>query len=598
MTQSVDLAGQSHGPVDPEAADYGTSDLKSAKVMMVDDEPITIDVVQAFLEEAGYDNFLTNSEPAQALELLASERPDVVLLDLMMPVVSGFDILKGIRADPALRYIPVIVLTSSTDSETKLRALELGATDFLAKPVDSSELVLRLRNTLAAKAYADRLAHFDRLTGLYNRHMFNEHLDRTLRLAKRHDRIGALLHINIDQFRKINDALGPTLGDELLQSVAKRLEQGIRTTDSVARIGGDRIVPRLSRLSGDEFAVLLVEIDKVERTAAIARRLLDLMAAPFQVRANELFVTGSIGISVFPDDGIERDTLTKNATVALRSAKQQGGNAHRFYSADMNDRALELLDLQGDLRKALERRELLLFYQPKMDAARQPVAAEALLRWEHPQRGMVGPGDFIPLAEETGLIVDIGAWVLADVCRQIQGWQAAGLAAPVIAVNISARQFVEKNFVASVREILQRNPVDPRSLQIEITESMVMSDVGANIRTLEQLKALGLRISMDDFGTGYSSLSYLRRFPIDELKIDRSFVKDIDAEGRDNSRSIIAAIIIMARALSLKIVAEGVETEAQWAFLREHECDQGQGYLFGKPMPVAEFTKLLQASPA
>jgi predicted signal transduction protein with EAL and GGDEF domain len=581
-----------------DAADAATPDLKSAKVMMVDDEPITIDVVQAFLEEAGYENFLTTSEPARALELVAGERPDVVLLDLMMPVVSGFDILKAIRADPAMRYIPVIVLTSSTDSATKLKALEMGATDFLAKPVDSSELVLRLRNTLAAKAYADRLAHFDRLTGLYNRHMFNEHVDRMLRLATRYERIGALLHINVDQFRKINDALGPTQGDELLQSIAKRLEQGIRTTDSVARIGGDTFVPRLSRFGGDEFAVLLVDIDKVERTAAIARRLLDLMAAPFQVRANELFVTGSIGISVFPDDGLERDTLAKNATVALRSAKQQGGNAHRFYSADMNARALELLDLQGELRKALERRELQLFYQPKMDSARQPVAAEALLRWEHPKRGMVGPGEFIPLAEETGLIVDIGAWILADVCRQIQGWQAAGLAPPVIAVNISARQFAEKNFVAGVREILQRNPVDPSTLQIEITESMVMSDVGTNIQTLEQLKGLGLRISMDDFGTGYSSLSYLRRFPIDELKIDRSFVKDLDAEGRDNSRAIVAAIIIMARALSLKIVAEGVETEAQWAFLRQHDCDHGQGYLFGKPMPVAEFTKLLQASPA
>jgi EAL domain-containing protein (putative c-di-GMP-specific phosphodiesterase class I) len=250
------------------------------------------------------------------------------------------------------------------------------------------------------------------------------------------------------------------------------------------------------------------------------------------------------------------------------------------------------------LRKAIERNELRVFYQPKIDVARRPVAAEALVRWQHPRRGLIGPGEFITLAEETGLIVDIGAWVLADVCRQIQAWQASAIAPPTIAVNISGRQFAEKDFVDSVRGILERHPVNPVHVQVEITESMVMSDVTANLRTLEELKALGLKISMDDFGTGYSSLSYLRRFPLDELKIDRSFVMDLDAQGRENSRPIVAAIIIMARALSLKVVAEGVETEAQWAFLREQDCDQGQGYLFGKPMAEADFTKLLVAAQA
>ncbi|MGH8675700.1 MAG: putative bifunctional diguanylate cyclase/phosphodiesterase [Burkholderiales bacterium] len=597
MAHTTEPADLPPGGVDPAGvASDDTPSLKSARIMMVDDEPITLDVVQAFLEEAGYENFLTTSEPVGALELAANERPDVVLLDLMMPVVSGFDILKGIRSDANLRHIPVIVLTSSTDAATKLKALEMGATDFLAKPVDASELVLRLRNTLAAKAYLDRLAYFDRLTGLYNRQMFNEHLDRTLRLAKRHDRIGALLHINIDKFRKINEALGPAHGDELLQAVAKRLEHGIRTSDSVARIGGDTILPRLSRVGGDEFAVLLVDVDKIERTAEVVRRLLELMCAPFRVRTNELFVTCSIGVSVFPNDGLERDTLAKNATVALRSAKQGGGNAHRFYSADMNDRAVEILSLQGELRRAIERRELLLFYQPKIEATtRQPVAAEALLRWQHPRRGLVGPGEFISLAEETGLIVDIGAWILEDVCRQIVAWGLQGLAVPTVAVNISARQFAEKNFLGSVHDTLNRHPVSPGSLQIEVTESILMSDAGLNIRTLEQLKAFGLKLSMDDFGTGYSSLSYLRRFPIDELKIDRSFVMDIDAAGKANSRPIIAAIIVMARGLALKVVAEGVETEAQWEFLREQGCDQGQGYLFGRPMPAAELAKLLPA---
>jgi diguanylate cyclase len=568
--------------------------LSSATVMMVDDEPITLDIVQAYLEDAGYRHFVTVSEPARAMGLVASEKPDVLLLDLMMPGVSGFDILKSVRADPVFKHIPVIVLTSSTDSDTKLKALELGATDLLAKPVDPSELVLRLRNTLAAKAYLDRLASFDRLTGLYNRQMFGEHMDWTLRLAQRQARSGALLHINVDHFRKVNEALGPALGDELLQAIAKRLEQGVRDSDTIARVDSTTELPRLSRLGGDEFAVLLVEVDKSESVIPIASRFLQSMTGVFHVGGHELFVTCSIGIAVFPGDGMDRDALVQRASVALKYAKQQGGNMHCFYSTELNDRSLHRLSLNSAMHNATARGEFQLFYQPKIDTRTKKLAgAEALVRWNHPQRGFVSPAEFIPLAEETGLIVEIGEWILGEACRQINVWRTAGFSVPAIAVNISGRQFAHNGFLAVLGGVLQRDGLDPRYLQLEITESILMGDVQGNIRTMSEIQKLGLKLSLDDFGTGYSSLSYLRYFPIDELKIDRSFVKDIDAQGKDNSSSLVIAIIAMARALGLKVVAEGVETQAQATFLAEQGCDQWQGYFFGRPMPAKDFTALL-----
>ncbi|MGQ0751354.1 MAG: putative bifunctional diguanylate cyclase/phosphodiesterase [Betaproteobacteria bacterium] len=586
--------------VDPASSGDGDF-LRTAKIMMVDDEPITLDILQGFLEEAGYCNFVLTSEPREAVSLIASERPDVVMLDLMMPGVSGFDIMQTMRAEADLAHIPVIMLTSSTDAQTKLRALELGATDFLAKPVDSSELVLRLRNTLAAKAYLDRLTNFDRLTGLYNRQAFIDRLEDMLRQATRHGRTGALLHINLDRFKKVNEALGPALGDELLCAVAKRLEQCVRNTDTFARIGVDAEAPSLSRLGGDEFGVLLVEIDKAESTIVVAQRLLDALGPPFAIGGHEIIVTCSIGISVFPADGTEREIIVRNAATALQFAKQQGGNTYSFYSADLKNRSLLYLNLHSELRRAIDRRELRLFYQPKIETgSRRLIGAETLLRWHHPTRGYVSPGEFIPLAEETGLIVDIGARAFAEACGQVKAWEAAGLAPPKVAVNVSGRQFTDKDFLPSIQDILSDIKVDPRYLQIELTESMLMGNARGSIIILQQLKDLGLKLSVDDFGTGYSSLSYLRRFPIDELKIDQSFLADLNAN--DGSSSIVVAIIALAHSLGLRVVAEGVETEAQWQFLRDHGCDECQGYLFSKALPGEDFTALLvdsdQSTPA
>ena len=584
-------------PIQPaaHAADKPEANiLKGSTVMMVDDEPITLEVVHSFLEDAGYQRIITLDDPTKALEMILSEKPDVLLLDLMMPGVSGFDILTLIRDDARLHHMPVIVLTAATDSATKLKALELGATDLLAKPVDASELVLRLRNTLAAKAYVDRIASIDSLTGLYNRRVFGDQIERTLNLAQRKERTGALLHINVDQFKKINDALGPALGDQYLQAIAARLEQCIRSSDSIARIGTKDDLAQLSRLSGDEFGVLLTEVDKSDNVNEIARRCLQAMEEPIYLGGHEVYVTCSIGIAVFPEDGTDRDTLVQRAGVALKSAKARGGNTACFYSAALNDRSLHVLNLTTELRRAIAQGELRLFYQPKVDArTRELVGAEALVRWVHPKRGLVSPGEFIPVAEESGLIVEMGTWVMGEACRQIDAWLDRGLAAPPVSVNISGRQFAQKNFVHIVEELLRQYTFDRQHLKMELTESFLMHNVEDNLRTLKAIRDLGLHLSLDDFGTGYSSLSYLSRFPINELKIDQSFVRRLGVAGTDNGESIAIAIIAMARALNLDVVAEGVETEAQAAFLLAHNCDQFQGYLFGKPMPAEEFTTLL-----
>jgi diguanylate cyclase (GGDEF)-like protein len=562
--------------------------LLDAVVMMVDDEPINIEVTQVYLEEAGYTRFVSTSEPQEALALLIERRPDVLLLDLMMPKVSGFDILARMRAENILRDVPTIVLTSSTDAATKLKALELGATDFLAKPVDSSELVLRLRNTLAAKAYRDRLANFDVLTGLPNRQTFMDRLEWALRHAERYGSMGAVLHIDLDKFKQVNEALGPRMGDMLLQAVAQRLEQCVRATDTIGRLGAEGPQASLSRLAADEFTVLLPTINGVDGAARVAQRVLESFNAPFQLADHELPVTCSIGIAVFPNDGPEMDTVVKHAGVAMHHAKQREKNTYQFYSSELNAKALHKLSLGNELRKALERDELRLFYQPKVDVKTKALrGAEALVRWMHPERGLVPPNDFIPLAEENGLIVPLGEWVLRAACKQTTAWRAAGHTVPRIAVNVSSHQFRQRRLPETVAGALSATGARVEDISIELTEGVIMENAKANVEALRQLKEMGLKLSIDDFGTGYSSLSYLNRFPLDELKIDRSFV--IEIKGPEDRAAIIAAIIAMAHSLGLSVVAEGVETELQRAYLQAQACDEFQGYLVSKPVPAEEF---------
>ncbi|MGH6630694.1 MAG: GGDEF/EAL domain-containing response regulator, partial [Burkholderiales bacterium] len=355
-----------------------------------------------------------------------------------------------------MKDVPAIVLTSSTDSATKLKALELGATDFLAKPVDPSELVLRVRNTLAAKAYRDRLANFDLLTGLPNRRLFMDRLEWAIRHAERYSKSGAVLHVDLDRFKQINEALGPKVGDQLLQAAAERIGQSVRSIDTIARLGEAGSQPSLSRLAGDEFTILLPIIAHPENAAVVAKRVLDAIGTPFKVENQDLLVTCCIGIAVFPDDGQEANTVIRNSEAAMHHAKRGTKATYQFYSSELNARALQKLKLSNELRRALEGEELRLFYQPKLDVKTAAlVGAEALVRWQHPERDLVAPGEFISLAEETGLIIPLGEWVLRAACKQIKEWGAAGYFVPRISVNVSSHQFRQDRLADTVRGALK-----------------------------------------------------------------------------------------------------------------------------------------------
>jgi diguanylate cyclase (GGDEF)-like protein len=555
-----------------------------ALVMMVEDDPLVVELIRRVLARGGYRRFVYTTEAAEAVELMQRQRPDVVLLDVHMPHVSGIEILRRMRADAQLQHTPAIVLSGAEDTETKLQALEIGATDFLRKPVDPSELVLRLRNTLAVKAYQDFLDFFDRTTGLVNRQRFLSELERALIDAEAPGRMGALLHLGLDRFRQINEALGPAAGDAVLREAGRRIRGALQAYGGRGRRRDEQ--PFAARFGGDEFSILLPQVAGVESPAHVASELLRAMAAPLSVGDKPLHVTASIGVALFPADGLNSDELVRNAGAALKEAKNAGRNAFRFYSKELNAKAAERLALEDELRRALAQGELRLFYQPKFGVADSALrGAEALLRWQHPRRGMVPPGAFIPVAEDTGLIVPVGEWVLKEACRQQQAWGAAGLAPVPVAINVSAQQF-RPEFAELVRSVLAASG-QVGLLHLEITESSVMQDPQAAIALLRELKAVGLQLAMDDFGTGYSSLSYLQRLPLHELKIDRSFIIAIPQDG--GRAPLVDAIIAMARSLGLTVVAEGVETAQQLEYLRRLGCDQCQGYVFSKPLPAEEF---------
>jgi diguanylate cyclase (GGDEF)-like protein len=571
--------------------------VRESLVMMVDDEPLVIEITQAFLEQAGYRRFVSTSDSTEALAMALRERPDVLLLDINMPKVSGFEVLAAMRLEKALKSVPVIVLTSADDSETKLRSLELGASDFLRKPVDPSELALRMKNTLAAKAHQDFLAHYDAVTELPNRPRFMEQLERTLLRSREHGDKGALLQFDLDRFKQVNEALGPAIGDQLLQQAAKRLAAELKAMFEAQELGHQSNAGYLARFGGDEFSVILAELSDVDYVARAAQRLLSALAQPYQIQGHDIVVTTSIGTALFPADGMDVDTVVKNAGVALSQAKQGGRGENRFYSKEFNAMALQRLSLEGQLRHAVEQGELRLFYQPKFHVAtRQLSGAEALLRWQHPQRGLVPPMEFIPIAEQSGLIVPIGEWVLLAACRQNVEWAAQGLPRVPIAVNVSPRQFRQTGFAQAVKSAIAATG-QVEYLRLELTESSIMDDPESAIRVLQELKALGIKLSIDDFGTGYSSMSYLNRLPLGELKIDRSFLAEIKKP--DDRVVLVDAIIALAHSLGLNVVAEGVETDEQLQYLARRNCDEAQGFLFSKPVPADEFSaKFLRSAAA
>ncbi len=596
---SRDSTGRSHSPISLSSAERSGSrtPFASSTIMLVDDEPTTIEILEMFLQGEGYERFVTTTDSRKAVALAKHERPDVLLLDLMMPEVGGLDVLRAIRSDEELRHLPVIILTSSTEAETKLQALELGATDLLAKPVDPSELALRLKNTLTAKLYQDRLAYYDPLTGLPNRRLFMDRLERTLRRATSRSLDCALLHIDLDRFKQINDALGHSVGDALLQAVAERLELSIRPTDFLGVPGIADAANPISRVGGDEFSVLLPGVGAVERVARVAQRILAGLGKSFRLDGHDLFVTSSIGIALFPADGDNIEALLASANIAMSHAKKRGRNGFQFYDPSLNFESAERLSLESQLRRAIDRKELRLYYQPKMEIETDRIiGAEALMRWEHPELGLVGPDRFIPIAEETGLITSLGEWALRTGCQQNQAWQNAGLPPISVAVNVSARQFQNEGFVETIRSALVGSRMDPKHLVLELTESVIMENPTETARMLEAIREMGARTSVDDFGTGYSSLSCLKRFPIDELKIDRSFVQNVPDD--EDDAAIVDAIILIGHSLGLTVVAEGVETADQLAFLEDLGCDTYQGFLRSKPVPAEDFERLLRGEAA
>src|SRR5215211_2824617 len=440
--------------------------------------------------------------------------------------------------------------------------------------------VVDLSQSKQTQEKLNHLAYHDALTDLPNQVLFKDRLKQAIALSRRNDQMQAVLLLNLDRFKTINDSLGYTAGDSLLQSVAQRLTNCVRESDTVARFGGD------------EFALLLTNISRAQDAANAARAIKESLAQAFLFDDQEVFVSSSIGISVYPQDGRDTAGLLKTAGVALDRAKVQGGNNYQFYTAGGTTRALKQLVLESNLRSGLDKCEFIVHYQPQVDIRGfQLVGMEALVRWQHPSLGLLYPGEFVTLAEDSGLIISLGDWILRAACSQNKAWQDAGLAPMRLSVNFSARQFQQPSFMSAVAEILKETNLDPRWLELELTESSIMKEQEQAIEKLHELKLMGIRVAIDDFGTGYSSLNYLKRFPIDTLKIDKSFVSDVCKDPHDTA--IVRAIINLGHALDLTVIAEGVETKEQLQYLSALECDVVQGFLFSKAISAAAFEELL-----
>ena len=678
-------------------------------VLIIDDDPVFALLAGETLQQGGFDARVA-SNTGEALASFERDRPDLVLLDVDLPGSNGFEICTRLRAMKSGGDVPIVMVTGHDDTESIAQAFEVGATDFIHKPVlwptlphrigfmlraqdnlralklseqKNRALLLALPDPLfivgrhgvlldhitgdegskgislvgkeleevfpadvaraarqamngikagelttyefevghgkekrcfearlrpqaegpllivtrdtterrKAKARIEYLAYYDTLTNLPNRQLFVREADRAIRSAGRNGKLVALLYVDLDRFKRINDNLGHSVGDLLLQSVARRLEQSVRPSDVVSHEKS-----RVARFGGDEFVVLLAGLGDEEQATVVANRIQQTLGEPFDCGGHRFVVTPSIGIALYPKDGTEVEDLLIKADMAMYQAKDQGRNGHAFYGHTMAVRSLGRLEIENDLRRAFDSNEFQIYYQPKMDLASGAiVGVEALLRWFHPERGWIAPDTFIPVAEETGLIVTLGDWVIQEACKQLNAWANEGLGHLTIAVNVSVQQFAREDFVSSVLRAIWHYGVKPQQFELEITESLLMRNVDDTTACMKRFRAAGLALSIDDFGTGYSSLGYLRQFPVDALKIDRSFVKDLHTS--DDDAAICAAIIAMARELKLKVIAEGVENVEQLEFLRSHKCDQVQGYLVGAPMPVADLQSLLSGAP-
>ena len=698
------------------------ADVRRARVLVVDDQPVNVQLLEYLLKTTGYENVHSTTDPRQVVALHLKYRFDLIILDLHMPGMDGFQVMEALKPLESESWLPVLVVTAEPDK--KLAALEAGARDFIGKPLDTVEVMTRIRNLLevrlmhresrehganlertvrertaalerfrramdattdgiflidaASLALVDvsdgacrmlgfsrdallridpvalglttadqlrrhlatngaahesdiaetellraggegavpveiswqwqeagnsklliavardiserihaqqrlkHLASYDALTGLPNRTLFFQNLREAIELAQDKAWRLAVLFITLDRFKIVNDSLGPALGDELLRQFSNRLVKVIGLRDSVGRLGGD------------EFALILTMTREQEQEPVrVANEIRESLRAPFDLNGQKAVLTASIGIAMYPDDALEPSTLVKYADTAMVRAKEAGRDGYRFFTAGMNVQVLARLDLEVALRGALEGGEFVLHYQPKLELNTGRVSGvEALLRWNRPGHGLVYPAEFVPVLEETGMVVRVGEWIVDEACRQIAAWNGEGVRELRVAVNVSSRQFVEGDLEGVVRAAIERHGIEPGMLELELTESALMTNAERTIEVLKRLKALGIRIAIDDFGTGYSSLAYLKRFPIDKLKIDIAFVRDI--VNNPDDAAIALAIISMAHSLHMQVIAEGVETRAQMAYLRRNRCDEIQGFHFSRALAPAQLAQLVR----
>jgi len=554
---------------------------KKFHILVVDDSPSGLKLICEIVQKAGC-NTTTAADGETALELIKESEYDLILLDIMMPGIDGFEVCRRIKEDQdKQKDIPIIFLTAVDKSSSIVKGLELGAVDYITKPIIPEILMARVNTHLELSHQKNQLEHqitVDNLTQLLNRRGFTNSLKESLKFHKRNNLSAALLFIALDRFKNVNDSMGHSAGDKLLEEVAVILKRVVRDSDILGRIGGD------------EFVVGLLNINNPEDAAKISDKIISEISKPFNINETEVFIGSSIGISFYPNDAELLDSLLKYGDNAMYEAKKAGKNSYAFHKSDLEEKAKRRLLLDSLLHYALQNKEFRLLYQPQVYSETGEVfGAEVLIRWQHPEQGLISPFEFIPIAEKNGLIVSIGEYVLNEACRQTKQWHDLDYKKITISVNFSVKQFQQKNLVETVKNAIKKSGLDSSFLNVEITESLLMDDIQATIDKLQELKEMKIESSIDDFGTGYSSLSYLQKFPVEHLKIDKAFVDNVVEDP-----TIAAAIINLGKNLGLQVIAEGIEDQDQNKKLIELGCLLAQGYLFGKPMSAEDFEAYLQ----